>query len=588
VASAAVLLFRSAIPAGMALTTGELISRSLLVQSGSGRGIGAIALPLASFALLLLAGQAMEAAADPLRYYVIRCMDGAHRRAVERYACEPAGIGHLEDAAYQDDLLLAAGDPGDWTESTPGQAAWAQLVVVSRYLSAALAIAVIARDSPPVAGFLLGALLVFRSVQRRGFLGVVRAWASGRPDKRRAEYWNSLLTGIAAAKEIRVFGFSGWAGQNFRSACEAHLRPFRAAKLADARRQWVGSVIALAAITASIFALAGLAAQGRVSAGHLGGDLTAVSSLLPMFGVSDTMVDIEAGLPRLLALLRLRAGCRRPPRQACAEVAAPWPGFTAGRPPLVRFEDVWFSYPGSGDPVLAGLNLDIRPGEVLGIVGLNGAGKTTLIKQLAALYEPGAGRVTADGTDLRDIGAVRWRRQLSVVFQDFLRYELSVRENIALGNAGQAGEDAILAAARKAGVTRLVEGLPAGWDTPLSPGISGGVDLSGGQWQRIAIARALLALHTGARLLVLDEPTAHLDVSTEFEVFGQVIEAAKDASVVLISHRLSTVRTADRIVLLADGRVAECGDHETLLAMEGGYARLFRLQARQFSQAGTA
>jgi ATP-binding cassette subfamily B protein len=201
---------------------------------------------------------------------------------------------------------------------------------------------------------------------------------------------------------------------------------------------------------------------------------------------------------------------------------------------------------------------------------------------LAGLYPPDAGRVSVDGLDLRDVGVRAWRRRLSVVFQDFIRFELSAHDNVALGDPDRAVGEEVAAAADQAGVRDLVEALPDGWDTPLSAGVRTGVNLSGGQWQRVALARALLAVRTGARVLVLDEPTAHLDVHTEFEVFHQLIQAARGVSVVLISHRLSTVREADRIVLIEGGRIAESGSHQELIAADGEYARLFRIQAEQF------
>jgi ATP-binding cassette subfamily B protein len=244
---------------------------------------------------------------------------------------------------------------------------------------------------------------------------------------------------------------------------------------------------------------------------------------------------------------------------------------------------VRFGYPGADRTVLDGLDLDIRPGETLALVGLNGAGKTTIGKLLAGLYEPDAGRITIDGLDLHHIGVVAWRRRLAVLFQDFLRYELPVRDNVTLGRPDPADDTELHAAATDAGLAGLIDDLPHGWDTPLAPGRSGGVDLSGGQWQRVALARALFAVRGGADVLVLDEPTAHLDVGTEAEVLRQVARVGRHASVVLISHRLSTVRRADRIVLIEHGRVTESGTHRELLAADGSYARLFRLQAQQFA-----
>jgi ABC-type multidrug transport system fused ATPase/permease subunit len=218
-------------------------------------------------------------------------------------------------------------------------------------------------------------------------------------------------------------------------------------------------------------------------------------------------------------------------------------------------------------------------------VGLNGAGKSTLIKLLAWLYQPTGGRITADGVDLDKIGPEAWRERISVVFQDFVRYQLSAADNVTLGNAAVPKDElALKAAARDAGFDEVVDRLPHGWDTPLSRSRSSGVDLSGGQWQQVVLARALYAVRTGAQLLVLDEPTAHLDVRTEFGVFERLAAHKGDATVVLISHRLSTVRKADRIVLLDDGRIAESGTHDELIALGGRYAEMFAIQAEAFEE----
>jgi ATP-binding cassette subfamily B protein len=211
---------------------------------------------------------------------------------------------------------------------------------------------------------------------------------------------------------------------------------------------------------------------------------------------------------------------------------------------------------------------------------MNGAGKSTLTKLLAGLYEPTSGTIRADGRDIAEIGYTAWRRELAIVFQDFVRYPLSARENVALG--AHLDQQLLDSAAREAGFDEVLDRLPAGWDTPLSKELAGGVDLSGGQWQQVVLTRAVYAIKRGAKILVLDEPTAHLDVRTEFEVFERLTRLARDATVILISHRLSTVRQADRIVLLGNGRIAESGSHEELLGRGGDYAAMFTVQAERF------
>jgi ATP-binding cassette subfamily B protein len=250
----------------------------------------------------------------------------------------------------------------------------------------------------------------------------------------------------------------------------------------------------------------------------------------------------------------------------------------------VQLEGLSFAYPGRPDaPVFDLLDLRIEAGRSLGIVGVNGAGKTTLVKLLARLYEPTGGRITVDGTDLRDLDPRAWQRRVAPIFQDFVRYPFTAADNVGFGAVERLGDrDLLDRAAERVGADLLVAGLPKGWDTILTRRYVGGVDLSGGQWQRIALARALAAVEGGAGILVLDEPTAHLDVRAEVELFDRFLEVTRGSTTILISHRFSTVRRADRIVVLHRGRVVEEGTHDELLALGGRYATAFRIQAERY------
>jgi ATP-binding cassette subfamily B protein len=250
----------------------------------------------------------------------------------------------------------------------------------------------------------------------------------------------------------------------------------------------------------------------------------------------------------------------------------------------IRFADVSFTYAGSTRAVLDGLELTLEAGQCTAIVGLNGAGKTTLVKLLARLYEPSGGALLIDGHDARGFTVESWRRQIGVIFQDFNRYELSASDNITFGAIERPVATAsVRAAATRAGMTDTIDRLPHGFDTMLSRQYDDGADLSGGQWQRIAIARALYAVDSGARVLILDEPTAALDVRSEAAFFQEFAALTRGLTTVLISHRFSSVRQADRIVVLEHGRLVEDGTHESLLAGGGHYAELFRLQAERFA-----
>jgi ABC-type multidrug transport system fused ATPase/permease subunit len=240
----------------------------------------------------------------------------------------------------------------------------------------------------------------------------------------------------------------------------------------------------------------------------------------------------------------------------------------------IRFRDLTFAYP-NGPTVLENLDLTIPAGSSLAIVGQNGAGKTTLAKLLCRLYDPVSGAIEVDGQDLRTFDVEAWRMRLTAVFQDFVRFELPLRDNVAPRGAPDATIESALAAA---GAQHL-----AALDTILARGYDGGTDLSGGQWQRVALARAMCAVQLGAGVVLLDEPTAQLDVRGEAEIFDRVLEATRNATTILISHRFSTVRHADRICVLEHGRVIELGTHDELIALGGRYRTMFSLQAERFS-----
>jgi ABC-type multidrug transport system fused ATPase/permease subunit len=244
----------------------------------------------------------------------------------------------------------------------------------------------------------------------------------------------------------------------------------------------------------------------------------------------------------------------------------------------IRFRNVHFAYPGTAAPVLEGFDLTIPAGSSLAIVGQNGAGKTTLAKLLCRLYDPQEGAIEIDGVDVREFEIDSWRERVTAVFQDFIRFELPVRDNVAPGGAP---DSTILAALAEGGAGDL-----ASLDTILARGYEGGTDLSGGQWQRIALARALCAVRMGASLVLLDEPTAQLDVRGEAEIFERILAATRQATTILISHRFSTVRHADRICVLEHGKVVELGTHEELMAAGGRYHTMFELQASRFGAEG--
>lgn len=266
-------------------------------------------------------------------------------------------------------------------------------------------------------------------------------------------------------------------------------------------------------------------------------------------------------------------------------IATSGPAAVPGPVREIRFDRVTFRYPGQDRAVFDGLDLIIPAGRCTAIVGVNGAGKTTLVKLLARLYQPAQGTVCADGTDIRHYPLDEWRAKIAVIFQEFARFEASVADNIAFGSIGHTDDrDGIRRAAEAAGLAEALDALPRGLDTPLARHLSGGVELSGCQWQRIALARALFAHRHGSPVVVLDEPTASLEVRAEARFFDEFADLTQDATTLLISHRFSTVRRADNIVVLERGHVTEHGNHEELMAQGGRYAELFRLQAGRFAE----
>ncbi len=575
------LLFfvQALLPASIALAAGALVGR---VTESAGSLPDRVLGPLAVLGGLLMIGQLLEQAGSLLRFATTRRVDGAHRAEVCRLTLAPAGIGLLAEPSVQDDVMTASVNRTGWTERSPGEAAVGQLWVLSSTLSALFSVLVVARFSWWLAAGLLVSALVVRTLLRRYNLVLANVWAAELPHARRAQYWIESAADSGVAKEARVYHLRDWLIAKWRVSELAHLVPiWRAGDRID-RRQW--PLIAVTALTAfcGMYALGASAVHSGLRPAELATTLTALIGVLSFAALDPSSISMALGMPVLAAMDRLRTRLRadpRPVQDSVRQPAPPSPATCAG-PPAIRFDQVRFGYPGASLPIFAELDLEIRPGEVLALVGANGAGKSTLIKLLTRQYEPWSGRITADGEDIATVPVGQWRATIAAVFQDFIRYPMSARENVAIGAPLLLDDtERITAVAREAGLAELVERLPHGWDTPLSAKLSHGVDLSGGQWQHVALARALFAVRAGARVLVLDEPTAHLDVRTEVEVFRRIVHGIKGVSVVLISHRLSTVREADRIVLLSGGRVAETGTHEELVRAGGEYAVLFADQA---------
>jgi len=395
------------------------------------------------------------------------------------------------------------------------------------------------------------------------------AWT---PERRELDYVRQTGASVETAKEVKIFGLNAFLIERYRALSDAFYADNR--RLATRRAGWGGVLTAIG--TVGYYVAYAFIAWRTLSGAFTVGDLTFLSgsfrrlrNLLEglLIGFSQ-MAGQALYLDDLFSFFEIHPEIVSPPdpRPVPAPIRK---GFT--------FEDVGFRYPGAERFAVRHLTFTLHAGEVLALVGENGAGKTTLVKLLARLYDPDEGRILLDGHDLREYDLNELRSNIGVIFQDFVRYHLTAAENIAVGRIEARDDRArIEAAARASLADEVIARLPAGYDQIVGKRFRGGVDLSGGEWQKIAIARAYMR---DAQVLILDEPTASLDARSEFEVFQRFRELSEGKTAILISHRFSSVRMADRILVLAEGQIEAAGTHQELLAAGGRYAELFELQA---------
>jgi ABC-type multidrug transport system fused ATPase/permease subunit len=553
------VLLRGVLPAVLAIAMGRLVG---VVQTGESL-TGPLALVGVVFVLLQVLGPIHTAASANLGD---RTAAWLYDRLAE--ACvRPPGMGHLEDPRLTSDLTVARefdlGMTGPPLATSMDFTA-AGLVPMVAGVASAIILLGFAWWAPIVLG---GAWIATHWLLRESAVWRDRNTDEVRGAQRDADYAFRLAVDPPASKELRMFGLVGWTIDRFISRrTRLHELQYAATRLRE--RPVIWSVLIVTAANIMVFAaLASEAAAGRVTLGELVVFAQcAVGTSAIAFGGLSWVLDGSAA--PVVAVLRLEAAM------------APAGALASGRRPAatlpareIRFHDVTFAYPG-GSPVLEHLDLTVPAGTSLAIVGQNGAGKTTLAKLLCRLYDPQSGTIDVDGIDLRELDIASWRARLAVVFQDFIRFELPMRDNVAPSGAP---DGVIQAALESAGAAGL-----AGLDTVLARGYEGGTDLSGGQWQRVALARALCAVRQGAGVVLLDEPTAQLDVRGEAEIFQRLLAATRHCTTILISHRFSTVRHADRICVLERGRVIELGTHDELMARGGRYRTMFDLQAQRF------
>ena len=557
------LLLRGVLPALFAIAMGVLIGA---VQLGS-----SLAIPLTFagvvFVLLQVLAPVHQAVSTNLGD---RTAAWLYDRLTE--ACvRPPGMGHLEDPKLTSDLTVARdfdlGMTGPPLSISMDFIAADMVQTVGGFASA-LVLFAYAWWAPLL---LSAAWLATHWLLREAAVWKDRSTDEVRAAQRDADYAYRLAVDSPASKELRLFGLAQWTIERFVARrTRLHEIQYAATRLRERPMLW--SILLVVGANILVFwSLASAVAEGRLSLGQVVAFVqSAVGVSMIAFGGLSWALD-GAAAP-VVAVLRVEPAMRIAGGLASGDRTA---GGTPARE--IRFHNISFGYPG-GPLVLDTFDLTIPAGSSLAIVGQNGAGKTTLAKLLCRLYDPQSGAIEIDGLDVRTLDLASWRSRVAAVFQDFIRLELPLRDNVAPGGAP---DEVIREALASAGAANL-----SALETVLARGYEGGTDLSGGQWQRIALARALCAVGLGAGVVLLDEPTAQLDVRGEAEIFERLLAATRHCTTILISHRFSTVRHADRICVLEHGRVIELGTHNELMALNGRYRTMFDLQAQRFTVAG--
>ncbi len=518
---------------------------------------------------------------------ITRRIDGYCIRRLIHASLVDAPMLVLEEA----DMVAALNDTRSGLSQswlTPGSAAVGLLALVARYAQMLGAVVVIGVVLGPAAALVIGGAVYIARVGWRDSVTRYSMFLEKQAGARLSVNY-VLQTGVKPelAKEMRVLGILDW----FRARAEAEINSYWLPIWRERVRIGVApfavyAVVLITGISTVLIMLRDAAMRNSLS-------VLDISLVAQSIFVAVTFAGFfpEADVPTQFGTATneaMRKAQRRFAESGRRTTGGQLDALTVPAS-SIRFEGVSFAYPGGEKNVLDGLDLDLKVGESTAIVGLNGAGKTTLVKLLGRLYEPDSGRIVVDGVDIAKYETASWQRRLAVIFQDFAHYELDAMTNVVLAAPQKSGVgSAYNRATERAGAARLIEALPEKDATILSSRYAGGVDLSGGEWQRIALARALFAVEEGAAVLVLDEPTAQLDVRAEVAFFDNFLELTRGLTTIVVSHRFSTVRRADRIVVLEGGRVVEAGSHDKLIAAGGRYADLFALQARRFAEGLTA
>jgi len=393
---------------------------------------------------------------------------------------------------------------------------------------------------------------------------------------RRMNYLVSLVTTDSFAKEVKLFGLGGYFIDRYRLIADRFYGSQRSQVVSRYMTGFAWGNLSTIATSLTYLYVALQAIAGRLTLGDL--TLYTVAAQSVQSSIQGILSGFSGMYEHNLYLNNLFELMAAEPSMPLAPAPRPMPDPVRGE---IKFENVSFAYTGADKTALNNLSFTIKAGETLAVVGRNGAGKTTLFKLICRLYDPVEGRILIDGIDLRDFDPNDLREHIGAMFQDYVDYQATASENIGLGNVPQiADRDAIVDASRHAGADDLISKLPEGYDTALGKWFDAGVNLSGGEWQKVALARAFMR---DAKILLLDEPTSALDAQAEYDLFERLRSLTEGRTAVYISHRFSTVRRADRIIFLEHGRLVEEGTHEELMRLDGRYARLFRMQASAYT-----
>lgn len=565
---------------GGALATQVLAALASPVQLAAVRALvddvvadrpGAEMIPVVSLLVAVVVAQRLAGLANSSLLTLAR--DHASAGSVSQYLDAAARLdaGHLTDSEFHDRMRHAAEVASDRFSSV----IFGVVGLVGAVVGVAGLSALLLSISPVVAVLVIASMVPWVWAQRRGF-AIVRAARGALVARRRQQaYLRGLVTDPDTALELLAAGAGVVIAARHRTLSEEVLELERPAHVRQFRLIAAGTIVGGLLLVAAFMVAAVAAFRGNASPGDVAAAVAALSAFLMVTGnLANSVSGLAQHAPYLEDYFDFLA---TPPLLEAPASPLRLPASLGGG---VVFDGVTFTYPGGVSPALESVSLTLRPGELVALVGENGAGKSTLVKLLLRFYDPDAGAVSVAGVNLRSCAPEEIRSRTAVVFQDFARYQFSIRDVVRLGDPMAALDDErVWAALRSAGLDGFVAALPAGLDTQLGPLFPGGRDISGGQWQRLALARLF---YRAADILVLDEPTSSLDPDSEALTFARLKSQLGQRVGVVSSHRFSTVRSADRIAVMHEGRLVELGTHDDLLRAAGRYAELFRRQAAAY------